>query len=151
LLSGLWHGADWHFVFFGFLHGVAIAIETALKKQRKSWAKKIEKKFYNTISVLLTLIYLLLTWVYFRADSLTIANQYLAGVFTGTFLEMPQKLLYLPVAAFMLFWEYWQQKTEHPIALTTWPKIIRWLFYISLLFIIIYYFGQEQAFYYFQF
>src|SRR5205814_1229922 len=32
LLGGLWHGASWNFIFWGFLHGAALAIEKFLKE-----------------------------------------------------------------------------------------------------------------------
>ncbi len=34
-LCGLWHGANWTFVMFGFVHGLAITIEILTKKSRK--------------------------------------------------------------------------------------------------------------------
>ncbi|MCC7050395.1 MAG: MBOAT family protein [Bacteroidia bacterium] len=151
LLSGLWHGASWHFVFFGFLHGLSIAIETALKKQRKKWSKQLGVFLYNKTSVAATFLFLLLSWIYFRSDDMPTANQYLARLFTKSFFEVPQKLAYIPFFTGMIVLEYWQRNTEHPIAFPKLPKVLRWCVYVLLLFVTIYYFGKEQAFYYFKF
>lgn len=36
LVSGLWHGANWTFIFWGFLHGIGNAVTRMFKKQWES-------------------------------------------------------------------------------------------------------------------
>jgi hypothetical protein len=151
VLSGLWHGASWHYVFFGVLHGSAIVVETALKKKRKSVSKKIKPWLYNNLSMALTFSFVLITWIYFRANDMVHATNYLNRLFSASIIQMPGKLQYLPWIALLILWEYWQRKSEHPLVLKGIPTIIRWVIYITMVFTILYYFGQEQAFYYFQF
>jgi len=47
VLAGLWHGADWKFVVFGFLHGIALAYEFLTRKTRKKISKKVPSYIYQ--------------------------------------------------------------------------------------------------------
>ena len=66
LIGGLWHGADWKFVFWGAMHGVGLAIHKAfrplLDKIPNNW-------FVKAISWMITMTIVSLLWVFFRADS----------------------------------------------------------------------------------
>jgi alginate O-acetyltransferase complex protein AlgI len=68
-ISGLWHGAGWTFILFGVSHGLAVMYEILTKKNRKKIMKKMNGKVYDSLSMILTLSFLLLTWVFFRANS----------------------------------------------------------------------------------
>lgn len=74
LLSGLWHGAAWHFVFWGFLHGVYQIAETAIKSIRKSPAHTIKSKrncyALSVLKILVTFCLVCVAWIFFRANSI---------------------------------------------------------------------------------
>lgn len=60
LVSGLWHGANWTFVFWGLLHGIGVAFNSLeLVKVRKKWLARA-----------LTFTYICAAFVFFRADSM---------------------------------------------------------------------------------
>ena len=61
LISGLWHGANWTFVLWGALHGVANCISRAV---RPVW-----QKVWKPIRWLVTFLTVNVLWVFFRADS----------------------------------------------------------------------------------
>lgn len=63
LLSGLWHGAGWTFIFWGMMHGLAQMLERVMKKY---W-----QKLHPAFSWLLMFGFVNLAWIYFRADSIT--------------------------------------------------------------------------------
>jgi alginate O-acetyltransferase complex protein AlgI len=71
-LCGLWHGASWNFVFWGGLHGAALAIERAWKVW---WSPGLEfespalRFVWSCISRFLTLGVVVVGWVFFRAES----------------------------------------------------------------------------------
>ena len=69
LISGLWHGAGWTFLIYGLLHGIAMSFEFLTKKRRLGISKKISKGLYNTISCILTFLFVSFAWVFFRAES----------------------------------------------------------------------------------
>lgn len=59
LLGGLWHGASWNFVLWGFLHGSYLAIERFL------FDKKITVPLPTFIKKYLTFILITVTWLTF--------------------------------------------------------------------------------------
>lgn len=75
LVSGLWHGASWTFVIWGILNGVAVVIERLICID-KFWVYiESEKKLLNIIVTplgnILTFIYICITWIFFRANSVS--------------------------------------------------------------------------------
>lgn len=64
LVSGLWHGASWTFVFWGFYHGVGNCL--GQKKQRQ---EKNQVTLIKAGKILVTFIFVTIGWVFFRADS----------------------------------------------------------------------------------
>lgn len=61
LIGGLWHGAGWTFVFWGFLHGLALVIN-------RFW-RKLGIKLPNWLSWLITFNFVNAAWVFFRAET----------------------------------------------------------------------------------
>ena len=80
LIGGLWHGADWKFVFWGAMHGVGLAIHKAFKpilnKIPNVWPVK-------AISWLMTISIVSLLWVFFRADSWSDSIEIIKNIFTN--------------------------------------------------------------------
>ena len=62
LASGLWHGADWSFVVWGGLHGIAMVADRLL-------GSRLEK-VHPALSWTVTFAYVNLCWIFFRADSI---------------------------------------------------------------------------------
>ena len=72
LLCGLWHGASWTFVFWGGLHGVALAIHRAWKAWDPFASLKKSYVFdlgWTLVARVLTLGTVLVGWIFFRATS----------------------------------------------------------------------------------
>ena len=76
LLGGLWHGANWTFVFWGALHGGALCIDKLIPK------KKERKAIFRVLSALVTFVFVSSTWIFFRADSFATASQVIKGIVT---------------------------------------------------------------------
>ncbi len=72
-VSGLWHGANWTYIIWGLLNGVALVYEFFTKKIRKKLAQRIPSLIYIPISILLTFLYACFTWVFFRSSNLKTA------------------------------------------------------------------------------
>ena len=78
LLGGLWHGASWNFVFWGFLHGAALAIDKLIRE-----VINIPKTFFmRVLGVIVTFHFVCFCWVYFRADSFATASEIISGIFS---------------------------------------------------------------------
>ena len=75
LLGGLWHGAAWNFVVWGGLHGLLLAGERLRRKVSPyAWLPSAGRQA-------VTFILVLITWVFFRAEDLPSATQYLGSMF----------------------------------------------------------------------
>jgi alginate O-acetyltransferase complex protein AlgI len=66
ILCGLWHGAGWTFIFWGFMHGAALAAH-------RVWTK-LNIKMPNLLAWLLTFLFLNASWVFFRAPDFQTAT-----------------------------------------------------------------------------
>lgn len=68
LLSGLWHGADWHFIAWGLFHGICLSIYILMKK-KKTVSRQNGKlmKFMQTAG---TFLLTSMGWILFRAPSM---------------------------------------------------------------------------------
>lgn len=76
LLGGLWHGASWVFVFWGFLHGLYLVVQRLLEKpfKRLMDAARIPKMARLGISMALVYFFTCLAWVFFRAPNFEVAS-----------------------------------------------------------------------------
>ncbi len=72
--TGLWHGASWNFVIWGLLHGTFLVIE-------RIGLNKTLTKIASPPRHLYTLIIVLVAWVFFRADTLPTAFDYVKTLF----------------------------------------------------------------------
>lgn len=70
ILIGLWHGAAWGFVIFGFIQAVVIVIETLLNKPKKKIKKKLKPNTYNILGVIYTFIIISYSLVFFKNNSI---------------------------------------------------------------------------------
>ena len=66
LISGIWHGAAWTFVLWGILHGAASVL---CRLFCDAW-----DKVPRVLGIFFTFIFVNLTWILFRAESLTQAR-----------------------------------------------------------------------------
>lgn len=74
-LSGLWHGAGWLFILWGVLHGAAVT----LCRLRKDLNFRPMPPFCGRI---LTFLFLVITWVIFRAETPAQAGKIYRGMFS---------------------------------------------------------------------
>ncbi len=106
-LSGLWHGAGWHFIVWGMLHGVLYAATRfwqrhiqkhdihVVKSGRNekeateeqggagACAAGVRRKLMTIVSQILLFVYVSVAWVYFRAQDVAQANQMLLTACRG--------------------------------------------------------------------
>ena len=68
IIGGIWHGAGYTFIFWGFLHSFGYLITKILSLCN---FKLKDNSITKISSILLTFIFINVTWVFFRASSLT--------------------------------------------------------------------------------
>ena len=86
LLGGLWHGANWTFVVWGGLHGCALAVNHLWG--RHLWART-GYRLPRFAAWLLTMLFLMITWVLFRSTSFAGAAAVFASMAGWHGLAMP--------------------------------------------------------------
>ena len=88
IVSGIWHGAGYTFILWGALHGLAMVVHRAFKK----YFDKIPAAIMWTM----TFLFINMTWIYFRANSVSDANLMISKIFVGGFslnYELTESLL----------------------------------------------------------
>jgi D-alanyl-lipoteichoic acid acyltransferase DltB (MBOAT superfamily) len=103
VLSGLWHGAAEHYFWWGALHALGLSLCNI-------WQGISQRLGFNpfrrlpALAQLITLHYIVLTWVWFRADSSASAWQYLHAMFDFS----PAHRLQLPIfGLFLCIFFFW--------------------------------------------
>ncbi|MDJ1484272.1 MBOAT family O-acyltransferase [Cytophagaceae bacterium YF14B1] len=61
LVGGIWHGANWTFLIWGFMHGFGLVVHRLWQKTKIS--------IPDSVGLLITLLYVNFAWVFFRATS----------------------------------------------------------------------------------
>jgi alginate O-acetyltransferase complex protein AlgI len=97
LLGGLWHGANWTFVFWGGVHGLFIVINHAWHnlRTRLGWPLGQERWWGRTLAQTLTFFFVVVTWVFFRAETFTAAQRVLEGMAGLNGMVLPTQILNL--------------------------------------------------------
>ncbi|MBP9669323.1 MAG: MBOAT family protein [Candidatus Pacebacteria bacterium] len=96
LLVGLWHGAGWVFVLWGLWHGMFLVFER-FASQSRAVPPRWVRHLYVTLVVLVG-------WVFFRADSVPHALQYvgtMAGLVTSAVPPVPLPIDSITVIALL--------------------------------------------------
>ena len=77
LLTGIWHGANWTFVVWGLLYFVLLTFEKLTGVHQKLHAKA-----WLPLRYLVTMAFVCLGWLVFRAESLSAAADYFRNMFS---------------------------------------------------------------------
>jgi len=89
--TGFWHGASYNFIIWGLFHGTFLLIE-------KAGFEKLLLQLYKPVQIAYTLFVVMIGWVFFRADNLSIAFEYLKRMF---FIPSPTSLPILSASEFI--------------------------------------------------
>lgn len=76
VLTGLWHGANYTFLLWGIFYGVFLVIE------RLFLGKLLDKNKFKLLNWLYTMFVVILLWVFFRADNIGYAFDFIGKMFT---------------------------------------------------------------------
>lgn len=117
-LSGLWHGASWNFVIFGVIHGVCIVCSQIFKPfWNKVWKKLNvgkKSKLLAVIQIFTSFHLVLLSWVYFRSQTLVEAGKVFAGMIKWKSIpweklpaSMPSQLIALALSLVVIY--FWRE------------------------------------------
>ena len=157
-LTGLWHGANYTFLIWGLLHGLLLIFYRIQMKPRKRIMKKLKIDNNNIwLSVaegLFTFVFIVTTWVIFRAESVQASVGYIRGMLSSSLFGSPGDLPVKEIALVMLFLviEFIQRGKLHPLKFEkSYSVWLTWSLYASLVLIVLLFGGGSQKFIYFQF
>jgi alginate O-acetyltransferase complex protein AlgI len=160
LVSGFWHGANWTFIIWGAFHALLFIPSFIMGSNRKYQSDIITKlkwipSFSDIISVSFTFLLVTFGWILFRADTLSIAFQFVTDILSGAdgqnlIFQNNQILTYgfifFLFFAMSIYFLFRQNKIYTPKHPAIFISSIILLVFITL-------FGEftEQSFIYFQF
>ena len=102
VIGGIWHGANWTYVIWGLLHGIALAIHKAWMTLTGSNQKKHSIPS-NIVSIVVTFLFTTFCWIFFRAPSLHAAWIVIRRMFTfQSGVNQPYFWLFVTVGMYFL-------------------------------------------------
>ena len=141
VLSGIWHGAAWTFLLWGFAHGLLHIIEKALRKRMPAMENQSKwlKIGVDALCVVKTFVLVTLFWVLFRATDM----EHLKSIFVTAFTKFgegemmhvkPGMWIYLGL---FILSDILLRNTRFDKWCDNKPMAVRWLIYAVLLFMVV--------------
>jgi D-alanyl-lipoteichoic acid acyltransferase DltB (MBOAT superfamily) len=167
IVSGFWHGANWTFIFWGLLNAFYFLPLLLAKKNRANLEIVAAGRYLpggkELIHMGITFGLTVFAWIFFRAESLGHAFEYVGGILSWSSFALPEGrafmnsdihplIIILLIVIFMAI-EWFGREHHFAIAKMQFlPKrALRYGVYTLLILSIIVFGGQEQEFIYFQF
>lgn len=147
LLSGLWHGANWTYVFWGGVNGAIQIVEMLLPK-RKAGAKKGIGRILG--GVIVFLLFIIVT-VFFRAESIADAFYVIGQMCKGAVhpvikageiisalgLTYKKLVIIIGEVLILLWYDYIAQREDPLQIISEKPVVIRWTIYVVFTLLVI--------------
>lgn len=92
VIIGLWHGANWTFIVFGAVHGVAVAFN-------HFWKKKISYQLPDLDAWFITFIFVSVSITIFTADNMSAVGRMFSAMFSFSSFSVNESLSY-----FLIIW-----------------------------------------------
>jgi alginate O-acetyltransferase complex protein AlgI len=165
---GLWHGFGWAFAAFGVINGIYMVVSVLTLKRRNTFFQHYPfmARLRSLAGPLLTFHLVVLTHIFFRAESLPSAFRYIGGLIPGLHsVDIPAGRFDLALLNFtrtnlvvcvvcliiaeMINWAMWQRAWIEKFASI--PRFVRWGLYYSSMVILLYCFDGTMTFIYAQF
>ena len=159
LVSGFWHGANWTFLAWGTYHALLFLPLILLQKNRKNTNNVAQGRIFPTLKEIIqitsTFLLVVLGWVFFRAENIGKALDYLERIFTKSLVSIPfsqgNNSLFLSVFI-MIAVEWFQRNKKYGLQIDFIKNaFVRWSVYFGVLLIIFFFGGKSDTFIYFQF
>ena len=154
IVSGFWHGANWTFIIWGLINALLFLPLLLVKRNRSNLD---DPEISDLHRILLTFSITTIAWIFFRADSLSHAIDYLQNIAiwnSGKSISIKPTLV---VFIALLFLGDWIGR-KHDFSLNILTEgilskspLMRLTLYLSLAYLILLYIGGQQNFIYFQF
>ena len=164
LVSGFWHGANWTFIIWGALNAIYFLPLLLTNNNRKNLGVVAEGKLLPSareiFGMFTTFILTVFAWIFFRAENLNHALNYIKKIFVGdSIFIMPQfynrfeALTILCLIVCFLFFEWVGRENKFAIEeFKSYNKTLKWIIYLTIFFMIFNMASNnDSTFIYFQF
>lgn len=163
VIVGLWHGANWTYVFFGLYHGllfIPLILSGSIFKKKKL---KVNRFGLPSLNDFFKIIGTFLLWTFglimFKAESINTALAYLSEILSPSLISFPvfldtfKLLISIGFVSIFVLIEWLGREYQYAIAhLDLYlNRPLRWLLYYGILFAIFLFSSKEQQFIYLQF
>ena len=164
VVSGFWHGANWTFIIWGALNAM-FYLPLLLAQRNRNHIETVAKgkllpSMKDICMMLTTFALTAFAWIFFRAESLEYANNYISILFSSSLFTIPEfpemgKAMVVALLTIGFFGVEWLgREQQYAIANlgTQWKRSYRWIAYSVLVFLIgMYMQTTGTPFIYFQF
>jgi alginate O-acetyltransferase complex protein AlgI len=164
LVSGFWHGANWTFIVWGLLNAIYILPSIIFKSNRNNIEIVAKGKslptFKDFVAICFTFSLTTFAWIFFRAESLSHAIQYISGIFSYSLFSKPYypnnggvviRTILLSIFFILIEWQGREQQYAIATIFNNRPRLFRITWYYLLIMLIFIFAGSNQQFIYFQF
>nr|WP_315027828.1 MBOAT family O-acyltransferase [uncultured Chryseobacterium sp.] len=158
LVSGFWHGANWTFIIWGGLNAIFFLPLLLAKKNRDNLegvaVGKIIPSLREAFSIIFTFMLTCFAWIFFRAESVSSAIQYIQGIFSKSVFVFPTE--FRPVLSgliiIMLVIEWINRTQDYGLKIHNQKPMIQAIAYIFIAYLILNFANfNNNEFIYFQF
>lgn len=165
LVSGFWHGANWTFVIWGALHALYFLPLILFGSHRRHVDTTATGRrlpgLAEFLRIVTTFCLVSIAWVFFRAENVTQAFDYLRLMFSKSLLTVPALLFKkatigtLMAIGLLVLVEWIQREKQHGLEMhpsrSGIATVIRWAAYLLFVLGILHFAAVQQEFIYFQF
>lgn len=163
IVSGFWHGANWTFIVWGALNAVYFLPLLLSNNNRKNLETIAQGKFFPSLKefslMMLTFGLTVFAWIFFRANTIEHAVDYISGIFSLSLFTIPKMtgmenaLTTIILVVIFIFIEWQGRNGQYAIASLgkNWHRSLRYAMYYAIIIAIFWFGGNKQEFIYFQF
>ncbi|QCW99673.1 MBOAT family protein [Aggregatimonas sangjinii] len=163
IVSGFWHGANWTFIVWGALNAIYFLPLLLTKNNRNNLDIVASGKHLPSgkelFLILITFGLTVFAWIFFRANSIEHAFEYISEIFSPSLFTLPsfegmtRALTVIKLVCLFTLVEWFGREGQFALAQLglSWKRPFRWTMYFAIILSIFWLGGSEQAFIYFQF
>jgi len=135
IISGFWHGANWTFIAWGICHGIIyipffLFGHNRIYKENSIYEKRWFPSFTELIQIVVTFLFITLSWVFFRSENIIISFEYLFNLITKfTMPIIDSHNISIILLLLFMEWTFYKNKID---VLNYKSKIIRIFTYILI-------------------
>jgi D-alanyl-lipoteichoic acid acyltransferase DltB (MBOAT superfamily) len=164
LVSGFWHGANWTFICWGFIHALSYIPQVFGRTNRKFLNTVASDTYLPNLTefyqMIRTFSIVTLAWIFFRSPTLEVSINYIKRIFSVQTdvieifkgeLKLENLWLTSIYIVVMLLVEWSNRDRIHGLERLPKHDVLRYFIYLILCLLILQYFYGETNFIYFQF